>query len=406
MDNTGEDKLGPLGMADLLELDEQDCVEVDKRPWGIANENAFAFWSEGELSLRRGDTAGSYTLRGDSPIYSGIRLVDEEDSRQQTVVRSLEERRIAREARLSRDRPDRVHVGVEGFRPGGVPAAYLPRTFSALGSVHRGLSARGGRVGLSDSVTLTQDGDAHSTVFDGESRDYLRPTDYPYTAVCKLEYWTMDPRTKNWASTGSYASGFLVGRRTLLTSGHAFAKATSADAIKVIPACWGNRPVFGEGAVTWVVRRMWWHSDSGNDLQLCHLADPIGDAMGYFGAREYDSDWEDQGRWTMAGFPYDRSQYGMSVQTGIHVRDDDDGDDINLDGNTYDTTQVENDADEASGASGSPLFAWFGKDNACAIGVHAGYEIDGTAFGDETWSCAAGGEGFVEIVKWGRRNWD
>jgi hypothetical protein len=86
----------------------------------------------------------------------------------------------------------------------------------------------------------------------------------------------------------------------------------------------------------------------------------------------------------------DRSKYGMSMQNGIHVRDDDDGDDIDLDGKTYDTTQVENDADEASGASGSPLFAWFGEDNPCVIGVHSGVQEDWTVSGSETWSCAAG----------------
>lgn len=108
----------------------------------------------------------------------------------------------------------------------------------------------------------------------------------------------------------------------------------------------------------------------------------------------------------MAGFPFDRSKFGMSVQRGISVRDDDDGDDIRLDGEVYDTTQVESDADDASGASGSPLFAWFGRDNPCAVGVHSGTEIDGTASGDEILSCAAGGDGFVALVRWARGNWD
>ena len=45
-----------------------------------------------------------------------------------------------------------------------------------------------------------------------------------------------------------------------------------------------------------------------------------------FGYRSYDSDWEDGAYWTMAGYPYDRSLTSMSHQTGIAVRDDDDGD--------------------------------------------------------------------------------
>ena len=90
------------------------------------------------------------------------------------------------------------------------------------------------------------------------------------------------------------------------------------------------------------------------------LADPVGDEVGWFGTRNYDSDWEDRHVWTMAGFPFDRSMFAMSVEHGIAVRDDDDGDDIEVDGESWDTTQVESDADDSSGASGSPLFAWFG----------------------------------------------
>jgi hypothetical protein len=176
-------------------------------------------------------------------------------------------------------------------------------------------------------------------------------------------------------------------------------------AIKVIPACWANQPVFGLGLVTWVRQRKWWHSDSGNDLQLCRLADPVGDTMGYFGAQAYDSDWQDDAVWSMAGFPYDVSKFAMAVQQGISVRDDDDGDDISLNGEEYDTTQIENDADAASGASGSPLFAWFGG-KVRAIGVHSGVQNDWAISGTETWSCAAGGEGLVALARWGRENWD
>jgi hypothetical protein len=45
-------------------------------------------------------------------------------------------------------------------------------------------------------------------------------------------------------------------------------------------------------------------------------------------------------------------------------------------------------------------------DNPCAIGIHSGYQTDWTVSGDETWSCAAGGDGLVEIVLWARRNWE
>ncbi len=406
------DQSEPLHTADLLQLDEQSFPERDGRPWGHTNDYAFPFWCASEITLERADIEGGYLLRGNGPILHGIPLVDEEGAEGRVIARTVGEREHARQMQKASPRTEsrnRSDSRADGFCPSGVPVAYLPRILTSIQDGRRGQSARGGTALLSDTVVTTQDGPNHSTIFNGESRDFLRPDFFPYTAVCKLELWQLDTGGRGWVASGDYASGFLIGRSTLLTSGHAFEGRRLGDgvtAIKVIPACWANNSVFGAGMITWVRRRRWWHSDSGNDLQLCQLADPVGDRLGFFGARVYDSDWEDRGVWTMAGFPYDRSKFGMSVQHGIHVRDDDDGDDIELAGDTYDTTQVESDADEASGASGSPLFAWFGEGNPCAVGVHSGSTDDWTVGGTETWACAAGGDGLVAIVNWARDNWD
>lgn len=400
----------PDTLETLIAVDKLDRVQPDPAPWGHINENVYSFWAPGEVTLERAGDRGRFTLSSDAPILHGLPLEQEDDAAGEAVVRSQAQRIEDRALRLAGTRTKNGRPQSEpldGHRPSRLPIAYLPRTI-AVGHAAFGASARGGKVRLSTSIVETTEGDAHSTIFDGESRDGLRPTHFPYTAVCKLELWTRPGPSGAWANSGKYASGFLVGRRTLLTSGHAFEDqrlSSEMAAIKVIPACWGNQPVYGLGMVTWVRQRKWWHSDSGNDLQLCRLADPVGDSMGYFGAQEYDSDWEDEAVWTMAGFPYDISKFGMSVQHGISVRDDDDGDDIKLDGADYDTTQIESDADEASGASGSPLFAWFGG-KVRAIGVHSGVEHDWTASGIETWSCAAGGEGLVALARWGRENWD
>lgn len=403
----------PFTTVELIDLDDRSSLEGGQaRPWGHVTEHAFAFFSNAPIKVEKANVDGGYVLRSSAAILPGLPVIAEEQASGQTVKRDAAARAKARQHRGQGERragKSKI-VSPDGHRPAGMPIAYMPRILRDIGEARYGLSAGGGRVILSTTVVQTWDGNNHSTVIDGESRDFLRPTDFPYTAVCKLEKWRLDTGSGAWVNSGSYGSGFLIGRKTLLTSGHNFAGDSLASgnfAIKVIPACWANTSVFGPGAITWVRQRKYWHSDSGNDLQICQLYDPIGDQMGYFGAREYDSDWQDLGVWTMAGFPYDRSIYGKSVQHGIHVRDDDDGDDIRLDdGTTHDTTQVENDADEASGASGSPLFAWFGDGNPCAIGVHAGYETDWTAGGDETWSCAAGGDGLVAIVNWARANWD
>lgn len=189
-----------------------------------------------------------------------------------------------------------------------------------------------------------------------------------------------------------------------MTSGHVQAPPNSGWQIKVVPACWGGSSIFGDGFVTYVRSTFWWNSDAGSDIQICQLYDSIGERTGYFGFRGYNSEWEDGAYWVMAGYPYDRSLIYMSRQTGIAVRDDDDGDDINVNGDDYETTQVESDADEASGASGSPLWGyWSGKPY--AIGVHHGVERDGTIFGTEILSCASGGDGFTAAAHWGRDMW-
>jgi len=219
------------------------------------------------------------------------------------------------------------------------------------------------------------------------------------SASCTLNRKPGPPGNRN------HATGFLVGRQSLMTSGHAHPD-TSAHAwrIEVIPGCWGGQSVFGMGYVTYVQSARWWHSDAGNDFMVCKLYDPIADDLGYFGATTYDSDWEDRAVWTMSGYPFDQSLWSPSRETGISVRNDDDGDDIDLDGDTYDTTQVENDADEASGASGSPLFSWFNGD-VKAVGVHSGVQRDGTISGTEILSCASGGTGFVKVIRWARGEW-
>ena len=140
-----------------------------------------------------------------------------------------------------------------------------------------------------------------------------------------------------------------------MTSGHLTSPTDGRWQIKVIPACLNGTSVFGPGMVSYV-RGFWsWNSDSGSDIKICQLYDPIGAPLGYFGYTYFQSRWQDRDYWTMAGYPYDVSLVSMSREAAIAVRDDDDGDNINVNGTTYDTTQVESDGDEASGVSGAPL---------------------------------------------------
>jgi hypothetical protein len=374
-----------MSQTELLSLD-NICPADDRRPFGKVTRSSRSFWLESgredanAVELTPSSLAeGAFELATDAGINFGLplqRLVEEE------TVRATAGRR-------------RSHASLDPYVPAGFPVAYHPKIAAAV-KREVGRLVGGGRMLLGE--------EPHATIINGESRQFVYPDAYPYSAICKLHIESQDRPGGLWGNR-SHATGFLVGRRTVMTSGHAHPN-TSAHAwrIQVIPACWGGRSVFGIGYVTYVRNARWWHSDAGNDFMVGELYDPIGDDLGYFGATTYHPHWEDLAVWTMSGYPFDRSLWAPSRQTGISVRDDDDGDDINLEGNTYDTTQVENDADEASGASGSPLFAWFDGD-VKAVGVHSGVQRDGTISGTEILSCASGGLGFVRVIGWARGAW-
>ncbi|GAA4100670.1 trypsin-like serine peptidase [Nocardioides kongjuensis] len=381
------------------ELWERDDVPVgdDQRPWGYVTESARllmpADGAEGEVRLRDAGEqfAGLPVLHADRLLLPGVPGRDANLG--EALTRSLAERAeaaLVRDRRTPRDA--RGEIGAP-YRPRGVPSGMHPKVVSSLRDTAFGLNARGTRTRLSN----------HSTIIGGESRSLVYPDAYPYTAVCKLYVYHQATPGGAWIYD-SEATGYMIGRSTMMTSGHVQPNAGSGWMIKVVPACWNGQSVFGAGFLSYVSGYWSWNSDSGSDIKICGLYDPIGDRTGYFGYRHYSSSWEDGDYWTMAGYPYDISLASMSHETAIAVRDDDDGDDINVNGSTYDTTQVESDADEASGASGAPLWGWW-DDGPYAIGVHHGVEYDGTLFGTETYSCASGGDGFVAAAGWGRSMW-
>lgn len=389
----------PLTPLELAERRAADAQEEDG-PYGHVTPSAHAFWTpDGSLEVidtDEGDDIVRVSTRG--ALLPGLPVRSSEQG--EVVTRSLAERRDAASMRERHGRDPRTDADEdsrepdnEPYRPDGVPDG-APSVVASLDEVRYGINSRGHRTLLSAP---------HSTIINGESRSLIYPSNYPYTAVCKL-YVRYQATTGGAWLYASEATGFMVGPRAMVTSGHVQPPAGRPWHIQVIPGCWNGQSVFGAGLVSYVSDTWWWNSDAGSDIQICRLYDALGDRVGWFGTKNYSSSWEDREYWTMAGFPYDINLTHMSHETAIAVRDDDDGDDIRVDGRTYDTTQVESDADEASGASGSPLWGTW-DDGAYALGVHHGAEHDGTVTGTETLSCASGGDGFLAAVNWARRLW-
>jgi hypothetical protein len=68
---------------------------------------------------------------------------------------------------------------------------------------------------------------------------------------------------------------------------------------------------------------------------------------------------------------------------------------------SYNTLEIETDADTAKGQSGGPLWGVFSGDRR-VIGTLNGHE---DMFAEPTSNVFAGGTGLVELVRWGRNNW-
>src|ERR1043166_7424902 len=202
--------------------------------------------------------------------------------------------------------------------------------------------------------------DNHVQIFNGDSRVNIYPNSYPECCVCHVEVWTQDAPGGPWMYDKE-GTGFMVGRRVMMSAGHMRpTEPFSGWMMRVTPAKYGAWSVFGPNFYTYASDCYWYDSDPGDDFMACRLYDAIGDTTGFFGTKVYKSKWEDLPVWRMCGYPFDIGSKKPAFESAISVIDDDDGDDITLpDGGEADTTQIETQADEASGASGSPLYSWF-----------------------------------------------
>jgi hypothetical protein len=255
--------------------------------------------------------------------------------------------------------------------------------------------------------TMLDADDEPVTIFGADDRVNIYPSGYPERCICRIEVYTQDVAGGPWIFR-KRGTGFMAGDRIMLTSGHMAPPTPYAGwMIKVVPGYYDGQSVYGASFLSYASDYRSWYSDAGNDFMVCGLYDAIGQTTGYFGAISYSGSWQDQAIWSMCGYPFDRGENRPTYQGSIPVRDDDDGDDIRLpDGNTYDTTQVENEADRANGASGSPLYSWFDNGQMYAIGVHHGLEIDWIfPASSEKYSAASGGAGLPALVNWARATW-
>jgi len=244
----------------------------------------------------------------------------------------------------------------------------------------------------------------HYGVFGSDDRQVYFPSGYPWTCIGRIFVWN-DFSKPNWAWSGS---GVLVGGRVVLTAGHVAPRGSSNWAMQFIPAYFDGASALGSGVSSWVSDYVSYAGDvSAWDMSVLRLYTPLGDTLGYFGAKTYDSGWQGGNYWTLAGYP------GMvaganrpSRQMWFPIVDDDsDGD----------ADELEFYADSTAGDSGGPVFG-FWSGSPYVIGTASGGEINleqysywaGPLFGVwafEDDNVAAGGSAMVNLIRWARSNW-
>ncbi|MET0429953.1 MAG: trypsin-like serine protease, partial [Microvirga sp.] len=222
-------------------------------------------------------------------------------------------------------------------------------------------------------------------IFNGESRQVYRDTSYPWVCIGRL-----------FRPDGNWGTATLVGRSVILTASHVLAGLWQPGAplnqrVTFVPACFDNVSLLGASWTAQAVNIAAWEtiqSVDGYDMAICQLDKPMGEWLGYLGARTYDDDWEDRAVWAHAGYPYDFSMSGQrpTYELGISVRDDD--------SDSYDTLEVETRADSASGQSGGPLWGVFRDGGQQIIGTLSGIEDN---FAEPKNTLFAGGNGLVNL---------
>lgn len=194
---------------------------------------------------------------------------------------------------------------------------------------------------------------------------------------------------------GMGGSGVLVGPNLLLTASHVAPWGVGNWSMEFIPGFRaGTAPPFGNSFVREFRGYRIGTSPTGYDYVVCRLFNPLGNSLSWMGTQSWGNDDEYyRRRFTSSGYP-DSFGGRPAVEFNIGVVDidnDDPGKEIELPiGHPL-----------TAGWSGGPLWFFAGQ-SPIVVGVQSGAEKDGF---DPRRNVTAGGNGMVELVKFGLANW-
>ena len=223
-----------------------------------------------------------------------------------------------------------------------------------------------------------------------DARSAYYPNAYPFSVVGRIFVWD-NAANPNWSWWGTAS---LLGARTIMTASHVVPWGSSNWKALFVPAFYDGASIHGAWAASWVTNAQGYPSHAqGDDMAVMRLDVPLGNNLGWFGFRTYDSGWEDQSVWTLPGYPWDKdggNRPWLHLNFPI-IDDDNDGAGVEL----------EYQADTEGGQSGAPVFAWF-NGSPDVVGTHSGGEDN---FGEPRQNVAAGGSALTNLLHWARATW-
>jgi len=277
-----------------------------------------------------------------------------------------------------------------GFMPDWAELVYHPKV--AARPARRRMQTFDGR-----RVTPVQN---QEFIYGPDDRHVYYPQGYPWQCIGKVDIY---PSGEAQNPT-KWGSGVLIGDRIVLTAGHVAADISNPHDWKMrfTAGMYNGSSIVGPGAVSYVSDSQWYGDGvSGHDIGLLRLYEPLGSSLGYFGAKTYDSSWNNGSYWILSGYPYDiANAISPSRQFGIAVLDEDS--DLEL------GAELEHHGDTASGDSGGPFFGfWKGDPIPYAVGTTSGHEtIGGPSWtGGEDNNIEAGGALMVLAIAAARQAW-